>query len=373
MKARLGWKLVAMLWLLAYAGAAGAAGAADAPSFTLAPSWPKPLPHKWALGPIGGVAVDRRGHIWISQFVGTPAKGSLAEKLMADMTPDMKAPPIIEFDQAGNVLRAWGGPGKGYDWPRGPHDLFVDHKGFVWIGGTWPNEDAEILKFTQDGRFVLQIGRTRESGGAASTDKLDRPANFTIDPKTNELYVADGYGNRRVMVFDADTGNFKRMWGAYGKPPADPRPDALDNYYHSDPVDPKGPPPERFNSPVHCAVVAKDGLVYVCDRTNARVQVFRTDGTFVREFPFDRGPDGTKGQITDVALWPDAKQTYLIAGGDEILVLRRSDGQLLSRSAGGPGELQYLHLMAMDPEGNLYTGEVMKRVQKWVPTSRPRR
>ena len=345
--------------------------AAEAPSFTLVPDWPKPLPHNWKLRPITGLTVDKQGHVWIAQFAGTPPPGSVMAKYYhPDDSNCCGAPPIIEFDQEGNYVQGWGGPGKGYDWPKLPHGIYVDYKGFVWIAGTNSGDsaDGQVLKFTRDGKFVMQIGHPGKSGGAADTSSFDRPANFSVDSKTNELFVADGYGNRRIIVLDADTGKFKRMWGAYGKPPVDKGPEALNNFNGSDPVDPNGPPPPHFNSPVHCAVLAQDDLLYVCDRSNGRVQVFHTDGTYVREFLF-KG-HGDSGGITDVVLWPDAKQTYLIAASSSaIFVLRRADGQVLSNI--GQSEETFIHMLGMDQHGNLYTGEVNQRVQKWAPTQSP--
>jgi hypothetical protein len=346
--------------------------ATEAPTFTVAPDWPKPLPNKWVMGAIAGLAVDKQGHIWVSQmFVSAPAPGSVMAKLMDPNAPKCCAgPPIMEFDQEGNLLRSWGGPGKGYDWPQAPHGLFVDHNGFVWIAGSLKG-DGQVLKFTSDGKFVMQLGHPGGARSAADPTVFDRPANMFVDPKTNELYVADGYGNRRIVVFDAESGKFKRMWGAYGKPPVDRGTNALNNYNTSDPVDPNGPIPERFNSPVHCVVLSKDDLVYVCDRSNSRVQVFHTDGSFVREFLYERTPKdfGGEGPITDVAIWPDAEQTYLIAASSVILVIRRSDGEVLWRF-GKPGEL-IMHMITMDQGGNLYTGELLKGVRKWVPSKPP--
>jgi hypothetical protein len=350
------------------------AQAAEGPTFTLAPDWPKPLPNQWIMGSIGGLSVDNQGHIWVSQaVVRNPAPGSVMAKLMGPNAPKCcDAPQIIEFDQEGNVVQAWGGPGKGYDWPQAAHGLFVDHNGFVWIAGTLKG-DGQVLKFTRDGKFVMQIGHPGGPRSAADPTVFDRPANMFVDPKTNELYVADGYGNRRVIVFDAESGKFKRMWGAYGKPPVDRGPNALNNYTNSDPVDPTGPAPEHFNSPVHCVVLSKDDRVYVCDRSNSRVQVFRPDGSFLQEFLYGRTPKdfGGEGQITDMALWPDAKQSYLIAASSVMLVIRRSDGEVLSRF-GTPGEL-IVHLITMDQHGNLYTGELLKGVRKWVPSDSPGR
>ena len=351
--------------------------AASEPFFKAAPDWPRKLPNDWTLGVISGVAVDQRGHVWINHLTIVLGADTDAARQGLAGKPDNYAPPIVEFDQDGNFVRGWGGPGPGYDWPTYPHGLFVDHKGFVWIGGNNQN-DRQLLKFTSEGKFVAQLGRVGAASGALKTRQLGRAANFFVDARTNELYVADGYGNRRIIVFDADTLKFKRMWGAYGNPPVDPAPDALSNFYHSDPHDPQDQPPPHFNSPVHCVGVTTDRLVYVCDRTNNRVQVFHTDGRFVREFFLDRDSPANGlmvkgGAPTDVAFWPDANQTYLLVGdanNKEVVVMQRRDGKLVSRfgqPGHGPGQFHLLHMMAIDSNGNLYTGDVDKRVQKWIP------
>ena len=186
------------------------------------------------------------------------------------------APSVIEFDGDGNVVQAWGGPGHHPSWPENEHGIYVDHKDNVWIAGNGAN-DHVLLKFTRDGRFLLQIGRKGETGGSNDPDRLGRPADVEVDPATNEIFVADGYGNRRVIVFDAETGAYKRHWGAYGeRPPAD---DKLPAYQ---PGESATTPARFFRNPVHCVRLAKDGLLYVCDRANDRIQVFRKDGTFVQ-------------------------------------------------------------------------------------------
>lgn len=348
--------------------------AAEPPNFTSVADWPKPLPNGWTLGGIAGIAIDDQGHVWVNHFVGQ-AGADTAVAQTGGSKPQPKAPTVLEFDSAGELVSSWGGPGQGYDWPTYPHGLFLDHQGYIWLAGNHQS-DGQVLKFTRDGKFVLQIGAPGGAANAANTTRLSRPANLLVEPKKNELYVADGYGNRRIIVFDAETGKFKRMWGAYGKAPVDARPDALDNFQHNDPYDPEGPVPEHFNSPIHCVVLAKDGLVYACDRTNNRVQVFDTNGRFVREFFFDRVKP-TGGLITDVALWPDRRQSYLFAAdsnGRQVLLVDRETGDILRRigkPGTGPGEIELLHVIAMDRQGNLYTGDAAKRLQKWTPNRPP--
>ena len=332
---------------------------ADTPKFQIDPSWPKTLPNQWILGQIGGIFVDAQDHIWINQRPGTLD----AREKRASTTPNVKcckpAPSVIEFDQDGNVVQAWGGPGDGYNWPSNEHGIFVDHNNFVWVAGNGMN-DGMVLKFTRTGKFVLQIGKSASMTNSMDTTQLGRAADMVVDPATNELFVADGYFNHRVIVFDAATGAFKRMWGAYGKPPTD---DKLT-------YDPKAPPAQQFANPVHGIRLTKDGLVFVSDRGNNRAQVFRKDGTFVREYIVVK--DGLPGSVGSTMLWPDAMQSYFIASDDpngEFHVVRRSDGAIVGdfgRVGLQVGQFMNLHNLAIDSKGNIYTAEVQgKRVQRF--------
>src|SRR5258705_617754 len=249
---------------------------ADNPKFQIDPSWPKTLPNEWIFGQIGGIFVDAQDHIWINQRPGTLD----AREKRASTAPNVKcckpAPSVVEFDQEGNVVQAWRGPGEGYSWPSNEHGIFVDHNNFVWVAGNGMN-DGMVLKFTRQGKFVLQIGKSAPMTNSKDTTQLGRAADMVVDPATNELFVADGYFNHRVIVFDAATAAFKRMWGAYGQ-----RPD--DDYKFPERAQlVQGPAPQQFNNPVHSVVVSNDDLVYVADRTNNRLQVFKLDGTFVKE------------------------------------------------------------------------------------------
>jgi DNA-binding beta-propeller fold protein YncE len=213
----------------------------ETPHFKVDPAWPT-IPNNWQFGQVASVAIDAQDHVWVLQ---RPATLSAEEKGRA-------APPLLEFDAAGHFIQAWGGPGQGYEWPNSEHGVYIDPKGFVWIGGNG-NKDHQILKFTKAGKFVMQIGHAGQSKGNADTENLNQPADTFVYPKTNELIVADGYGNRRVIVFDADTGKFKRMWGAFGNVPTDAAPNpALPD------ADPKGAP--QFVQPVHAARVSNDGI-----------------------------------------------------------------------------------------------------------------
>ena len=355
---------------------APAVQAADVPvpQFKLDTSWPKlPLPREWALASIGGIYADTRDHIWVYHSPRILANNVLG----AAATPKrgnccVPGPFVIEFDKIGNVLQAWGGPGEGYDWPSFEHGIHVDHKGNVWIGGSQTRAgrngepaDGMVLKFTNDGKFLMQIGGRGPSKGNLDPSQLSGAANFVVDQASNEVFIADGYGNHRVIVFDADTGKFKRLWGAYGKPPTDePRPA----------YDPKAPPSTQF-ALVHGIRIAGDGLVYVSDRLNDRVQVFKKDGTYVAEYIYDKETLGS-GSVGNVTLWPDRTQSFMAIndpGNFQIRFARRSDGAvlgLMGHYGTFAGQLHLNHQVEFDSEGNLYTSED-SRVQKFVPSFRP--
>src|SRR5215469_1282918 len=250
---------------------AGAPQSTGVPKFEPDPSWPKPLPKNWMLGQVGGIFVDSHDHIWVTSRPRTLDQNDMYGR---DGKGDccIAAPPVIEFDMAGNVVQGWGGPGQGYEWPDNEHGMFVDYKDNVWIGGNGM-KDTHILKFTRNGKFLLQIGHHGKTGGSNDTENLNRPAGIVVYPKTNEVFVADGYGNRRVIVFDADTGAYKRRWGAYGNKPDDSAPRTRSF---------EGPGSPQFNT-VHGIRISNDNLVYVGDRINHRLQVFTIEGKFVKE------------------------------------------------------------------------------------------
>jgi len=271
---------------------------------------------------------------------------------------------VLEFDAGGNLLRAWGGPGAGYEWPESNHGVHVDHKGNVWIGGNG-DKDSHLLKLTKEGKLLMQVGKMDTKKGSSDPDNFGRVAKIWVDPKTNEAYVADGYRNKRVAVLDAETGKMKRFWGAYGNKPDD----AVDN----SPYDPAAPPAQQFRNPVHCADVSKDGLVYVCDRLNDRLQVFRPDGTFVKEVFLAKNTK-LSGAVWDVAFSRDPQQRFLyVADGinDRIYILQRDTLELLTSFGDGgrqPGQFYGVHSIATDSRGNIYTTETWegKRIQKFV-------
>ena len=373
-----------------------AAGGAQAPRFEVDPFWPKPLPNHWLLGQTIGVSVDANDHIWIIHRAGSLEPG----EQHATTTPPTAqccapAPPVLEFDQAGNLIGHWGGPGPGYDWPNSNHGITVDYKGNVWIGGNGrgpqpgagrgrgagrgaPGADDEsangglrgyfndcmVLKFTQDGKFLMQIGKPGQTKGSNDVDNLRLPAKTFIDKVANEVYVADGYGNHRVIVYDADTGKYKRHWGAYGHKPDDAN---LGRYNPSD------PPAQQFRNPVHCAELSNDRLLYVCDRVNDRIQVFKPDGTFVKEAFVNKDTLGS-GSTWDIAFSRDPQQKYIyLADGenDRVHILERDSLKVLTTFGEGgrqPGEFYGVHSIATDSKGNIYTTETYRgqRVQKFV-------
>jgi|PersoiStandDraft_1058852.scaffolds.fasta_scaffold38244_1 DNA-binding beta-propeller fold protein YncE len=335
----------------------------QAPMFEVDPLWPKPLPNHWLLGMTIGVWVDDQDHVWIIHRGAATLNDN--EKAL-----DLKvgecctaAPPVLVFDQAGNLVRAWGGPGPGYEWPDSNHGVHVDYKGNVWIGGNGP-KDAHVLKFTRDGKFLMQIGHHGKNAGSNDLENFGRVAKIWVDPKTNEAYIADGYLNKRVAVLDADTGKMKRYWGAYGNKPDDAN---LGKY------DPKAPPAKQFRNPVHCVERTNDGLVYVCDRANDRVQVFRPDGTFVKEAFFAKETLGS-GSAWDIAFSKDPEQRYIfLADGTNEkvrVIVRETLEEITNFGDGGrqPGQFFGVHSIAADSRGNLYTTETYegKRVQRFV-------
>jgi len=337
----------------------------QAPRFEVDPLWPKPLPNNWVLGWTIGVWVDEQDYVWI---IHRGASGLNKNEIGAEVNPPIAeccrtAPPVLVFDPDGNLVRAWGGPGPGYEWPQSNHGIHVDYKGNVWIGGNG-EKDAQILKFTKDGKFLLQVGHFGKNGGSNDPENFGRPAKIWVDPKTNEAYVADGYLNKRVAVIDADTGKMKRYWGAYGNKPDDT---------NLGPYDPKAPPAQQFRNPVHCIERANDGLVYVCDRQNDRLQVFQPDGTFVKEAFFAKNTLGA-GSVWDIAFSKDPGQKFLmLADGQNErvrVILRETLEELASFGDGGrqPGQFYGVHSLASDSKGNLYTTETYegKRVQKFV-------
>jgi DNA-binding beta-propeller fold protein YncE len=336
-----------------------------APMFEVDPLWPKPLPNNWLLGWTIGVWVDDEENVWI---IHRGASGLHNNERGAELTPPIAeccrtAPPVLVFDPDGNLLRSWGGPGPGYEWPQSNHGIHVDYKGNVWIGGNG-EKDAQILKFTKDGKFLMQVGAFGKNGGSNDPENFGRPAKIWVDPKTNEAYVADGYLNKRVAVLDADTGKMKRYWGAYGNKPDDTKLAAYD---------PSAPPSQQVRNPVHCVERSNDGLVYVCDRQHDRVQVFQPNGTFVKEAFYAKNTLGS-GSAWDIAFSRDAQQRFMfLADGQNNrvrIIVRETLEEITAFGDGGrqPGQFYGVHSIATDSKGNLYTTETYegKRLQKFV-------
>ena len=357
------------------------------PTFKYDPDWPKPLPNGWTTGVIGAIYVTKDDHIWLA--TRPSAVTASTETYHTDGLGDCcaPAPPVMEFDIAGNVVQAWGpihmtdpktrqqvlfgkqpAPAVSVDvWPSSEHAMFVDYKGNVWISSQSP--PSQLLKFTHDGKFIKRFG-TQEASSSADTANFAGPTGVYVDPQTNEAYVSDGYRNRRVIVFDADTGAFKRMWGAYGKQPKDPQ---QKDAFGSDRMT------DQF-SVTHCVVPTNDGLLYICDRVNGRVQVFKKDGTYVREVVLGEPPKPSDtihlGTAWGVAFSPDKDQTYMyVADGTnkKIWIVRRADMKVLGTFGHGGrqgGEFETIHCLAVDSHGNIYAGETLSgnRVQRFLFT-----
>jgi hypothetical protein len=355
--------------------ARASARAMDAPTFEVDPLWPKPLPNHWVLGNVIGVGIDARDHVFIVHRadtfnplteIGAAAKPPLSECCVP-------APPVIEFDPAGNLVAAWGGPppSKQYVWPSSNHGIAIDNKGNVWIGGNGAGieainqgPDSHILKYTQDGKHLATIGVPGQPTDSKSKEHFGRVAKISFDVAANEAFVADGYANHRVAVLDMNDGHVKRFWGAYGNVPSDSS---------FGPYNPDVPLITQFRTPVHCAEPSTDGLVYVCDRPNDRIQVFKKDGSFVKEVRIAPRTLGD-GSVWDIAFSKDPQQKYMyLADGknEHIYVLDRNTLEILTMFGGGgrqPGQWFAVHSIATDSKGNIYTTETYegKRVQKFV-------
>ena len=358
--------------------AAARVRAVDAPRFEVDPLWPKPLPNHWIVGNVIGVGIDSKDHVFIvhrnDTFDAQKETGAAANPKISECC--VPAPPVLEFDPAGNLINAWGGPAPGHHWPQSNHGISVDNKNNVWIGGngTCPTGgtadcpagagDSFILKYTHDGKFLMEIGTPFQKVNSTSMTSFGRVAKISFDYKANEAFVADGYGNHRVAVVDMDNGKIKRFWGAYGKVPSDT---------NLGPYDPAAPLAQQFRTPVHCAEPSTDGLVYVCDRPNDRIQVFRKSGEFVKEKiikPQTRGD----GSVWDIAFSRDAQQKYIfLADGknEKVYVMDRQSLEIITEFGDGgrqPGQFFAVHSIATDSKGNIFTTETYegKRLQRFV-------
>ena len=325
-------------------------GEGGLPQFAEERGWLK-LPAKWRLGNTSAVSVDAQGHVWVLHRPRT----------LPENVRSMAAPPVLEFDSAGNFIQGWGGsPGSGqaaaaYEWPENEHGLHVDAKGFVWIVGNAMPQDGQILKFTKAGKFVMQIGKSGQTGGN-TTQYLLGASGLRVHPKTNELFVSDGYGNSRVMVYDSETGAFKRMWGAYGRKPVDPPLIAIGL-----PTSPTSQIPsgiaERLQhfKTVHDIAISNDNLIYVADRGNKRIQVFTLDGKYVaQQFVGLDSPEYQQARST--AFSPDPQQRFLyVAGSPVIYILNRKTLEVLGEFTIGTAQTNPPgHQIAADQRGNIY-------------------
>ncbi len=349
------------------------------PAYEVDASWPKRLPNDWIIGQVAGIDVDDDDNIWI---VHRP-HSLTAQEAGAIQNPPITlccvpAPSVLQFDQEGNLLQAWGGPywdretstwvddSPGQVWPTNEHGIKVDSEGNVWLAGN--GEGDQILKFSNDGSELLMIiGDLDRSEpyrvDSNNTSKLARPAEIDLDEEAREVYVADGYGNRRVIVFDMDTGAYKRHWGAYGN-----RPDDTPMAPYSEEL----PVAQQFRGPVHSVRLSDDGLLYVADRTADRIQVFRKNGDFVEEAllaPWTLA----NGSVWDIEISPEPGQPFLfVADGanKRIWIVERETLEPVGEIGSGgrnAGYFDWLHNLAIDSAGNIYTSEVNegKRVQKF--------
>jgi hypothetical protein len=322
------------------------------PRFEVETGWLK-VPPQFRVGDVSSFAVNAHDEVFLLHRPRTLKPDQAA----------MAAPPVMVFDASGNYLRSWGGAGAGYEWIEREHGIHIDYKGFVWIGGNncpasnlpglKPVADDQLLKFTQDGKFVLQIGKSNQSKGNADTANVHRAADGWVNPTTNELFVADGYGNHRVIVFDADTGAFKRMWGAFSNKPADKDDCEIQRYTNF-----SDPGPDQF-SIVHGLRVAKDGTVYVADREFRRVQMFSSDGKFIKQLV---KPDTLFAR--NLTLSSDPEQQFLYVGDGKTIAIVDRKTLTLAGSIDVPGMLGGGHHIASDSKGNLYVAATTNGAQK---------
>lgn len=413
-------------------------GSMVVPAFLVDPSWPKPLPNQWIIGQVGGIAVDQEDHIWVlhrprslsatavgllgvagkdTEGIAVDGLGNPRPFLQPHANCCVPAPSVLKFDAAGTLLASWGGPSdpgflesrcrpeEGCVWPAREHGIYVDHNGFVYLSGNgegahgqfpWAathGTDSHVLKFSGAGEFIYQIGlagttvpsNEDTNGGLNGTPQPFLPSDMSVDASDNRLYIADGYGNSRILIVNADTGQYIGHFGAYGQNPVAVEPDEAASWavnYRAGKNKPM-----YFRSPVHCAIVSSDGFLYACDRNNNRIQVFdlgKVGGPcinaeaspgvcgFVRDIPV---VPATIGQTAGSAAFSsDANQSCLYAAdlwNGVFHIIERKAGAVLEqvgRTGRQVGEFNWLHSLAVDSAGNIYTGEVEtgQRVQKFI-------
>ncbi len=346
--------------------AAGASLDGGAPSFAVDSGWPREMPDLWIMGSVTGVFVDAQDHVWVTHLPETLTP----EEISAVQDPPLgtccvPAPVVVEFDPEGNVVQGWGDPATQdvSEFPRNAHGIFVDHNDYVWVG-TYRHH--RVMKFTRSGYHLMTIGRYDENGGSDDTTLLGGPAGIWVDPEDNEVFIADGYRNRRVVVFDGETGAYLRHWGAYGEPPDD------EYAYDYANLDPDRSPPRQFST-VHGLAGSNDGLIYVADRRGNRIQAFDQSGAFQAE-RIVAPTTLASGSAFVVAFSPDAEQRWLyLADGTnhKVWILRRSDLEIVGEFGRGGRQLgQFLrpHGMSVDSRGNIYVGEAStgRRVQRFT-------
>lgn len=338
------------------------------PAFKVDPYWPEPLPNDWLIGQVSGIAIDSKDHIWIIHRPKSLGSDESMPTLLPRDLPYKPAPSIMEFDSSGKIVQTWSDIGRdqGLNWPESEHGIFIDHEDNVWIGDFI---DHQVLKFRPDGKLLLRIGKAGKTGGSNDTILLGGPTDVDVDRETNEVYIADGYVNHRIIVFDATTGKYKRHWGAYGSKPDDSDVGPHDGNLSS---------PLQFANPVHAVRISNDGLVYVCDRKNNRIQVFQKDGKFIREvFIFRETSGAGTAWDLDFSRDPGQKLIYVADGTNQcVWILDRETLEVIGhfgRIGRYPGQFVWIHNIAVDSRGNIYTTEVHtgKRIQKFNCVTSP--
>ena len=355
-----------------------------APLYRVDPFWPKTLPNNWSMQQVTGIGVDDNDIVW---FLNRPNAPDPLE-IIAESDPRavlccVLGPEVIALDQAGDVVHAWGGPDYP-GWPAGLQTVIPDSEGFVWVGGTRPRES--IQKFTRDGELVWDFGHRVPEGvqwveNNQEVEEFAQKGRFQIDEVANEIYIID---QKRVVVFDASTGEFKRGWGGHGMPLDEITNDPIPGYEWDG-----GPPPDEpnFVPALHFVEISNDRLVYIGERGQNRIQVFSTRGVWQQDIyvsahtPAQRtcssldwmpGPCGTMYKMV-ISVDPEQKYLFVAdAANNVIWSVDRLSGRTLGHF-GSPGRLagqfNFPNAISMDSKGNIYTGEVSngKRIQKFEP------